>query len=198
MKTGKLVRMFVALMMVAAMSVATVNAQSVFSQGDKVLNLGFGIGNYLGGTDYKTTIPPISASFEYCVKDNLFNEKSSLGIGGLIAYSANKWETSYTDWDGSKKTVGFKYTYFILGARGVFHYQFIDRLDTYGGLMLGYNVSSSKYIGTSTNNHRTDSMGGVILSGFVGARYYFNDKVAAFAELGFGIAVLNLGVSLKF
>lgn len=35
-------------------------------------------------------IPPLSASFEYCVKDNLFDENSSLGIGGYLAYSSSK------------------------------------------------------------------------------------------------------------
>ena len=34
-------------------------------------------------------------------------------------------------------------------------------------------------------------------SWFVGARYYFTDKLAGMAELGYGITYLNLGVSLK-
>lgn len=33
---------------------------------------------------------------------------------------------------------------------------------------------------------------------FVGARYYFTDNFAVMGELGYGIAVLKIGVALKF
>ena len=48
-------------------------AQNTFVKGDKVLNLGIGLGStlYTGGS-YTSKIPPLSASFEVGVKDNLF------------------------------------------------------------------------------------------------------------------------------
>ena len=33
---------------------------------------------------------------------------------------------------------------------------------------------------------------------FVGSRYFFNDNIAAFAELGYGLAYLNIGGTYKF
>jgi len=62
--------------------------------------------------------------------------------------------------------------------------------------MIGYNIVSSKWYGSGTSIGSA-SAGGVIFSGFLGARYFFNDKFAAFAELGSGIAYLNLGVAIR-
>jgi len=38
---------------------------------------------------------------------------------------------------------------------------------------------------------------GICYSAFVGARYHFNDKFAAYGEIGYGISALELGISFK-
>lgn len=168
-------------------------SQNVFVKGDKVIDLSVGLGSYLTLTGGSTTIPPLTAAFEVCVKDNLFNEKSSLGIGGLLSYSSSKWESYYMG------TYGWKYTDFLIGGRGVLHYQFVEKLDTYTGILLGFNIASSKTYGTYDPSYGSqDSSGGLVYGAFVGARYYFTDQFAVLAELGYGIAVLNLGISYKF
>ena len=64
--------------------------------------------------------------------------------------------------------------------------------------MIGYNIVSSKSYGSYTyGGNYSASASGIIFSGFIGARYFFNDNVAAMVELGSGIAYLNLGVALK-
>jgi hypothetical protein len=168
-------------------------AQNVFSKGDRVANFGIGLGSYLGGAGYSTKILPISASAEYGIKDNLFDENSALGIGGYIAYTSNRQEFSATG-----TNYGWDYSHFILGARGILHYQWVENLDTYGGLMLGYNVASSSYFGSSTNKGTASSVGGFTFSLFAGARYYFTDNIAVFGEAGYGIAALQLGIAFKF
>lgn len=166
------------------------NAQNTFVKGDKVLNLGLGLGTrFYSGSGYTNKIPPVSASFEVGVKDNLFDEKSSLGIGGYIGYTGAKWE--YNDW-------GYKYSDIIIGARGILHYQLVEKLDTYTGILLGYDIVSAKEFGTSTGYDYSSSTGGVTWSWFVGGRYYFNDKFAGMLELGYGISYLNIGLSVKF
>jgi hypothetical protein len=182
----KLILLFVAI----AFSLTQLLAQeSTFVKGDKVLNLGIGIGSgYYSGSYYKTTVPPISASFEVAVKDGVL-EKGSIGVGGYVAYAAHKWE--YLGW-------GWKYTNIIIGARGTFHYPLVNKLDTYTGLVLGYNISNSKEYGTPTGFDYNATSSGLIYAWVVGGRYYFSDKFAAFAELGVGIVYLNLGVALKF
>jgi hypothetical protein len=166
-------------------------AQNTFVKGEKVLNLGIGLGStlYTGGL-YTSKIPPISASFEVGVKDNLFDAKSSLGVGGYLGFTGAKYQ--YGDW-------GFKYSNVIIGVRGVLHYQLIDKLDTYTGLLLGYNIVTAKEFGTEVFGYNyKSSASGLAYSWFVGGRYFFNDKFGAMLELGYGIAYLNLGVSLKF
>jgi hypothetical protein len=167
------------------------NAQTIFSKGDKVVNLGIGLGDYYGSA-YSSSIP-ISGSFEVGIKDHLFDEKSSLGVGGYLAYASNK--STYT-YSGSE--YGWKYSHFILGARGLLHYQFVDKLDTYAGLMLGYDVASSSAFGTSYGTTSTAAGSDFSFSLFIGGRYYFTESIAAFAEIGYGIAALQLGVAFKF
>jgi len=161
------------------------NAQNTFNEGDNVLNLGLGIGSTLyTGAYYSSNIPPISASYEVGIKDELFDENSSLGIGGYLGYSSSNYRFS-----GSSS--GF--SNFILGARGSLHYQFIDQFDTYAGLMLGYRIVS----------WQNDGFGSAASSGFtsafyLGGRYYFTESFAGMMELGYGVAYLNIGVALKF
>jgi hypothetical protein len=166
------------------------SAQNTFVKGEKVLNLGLGLGSgYYSGSGYTNKIPPISASLEVGVKDNLFDEKSSLGIGGYLGYMAAKYE--YNNW-------GYKYSDIIIGARGILHYQLVDKLDTYTGILLGYDIVSAKEFGTSSGSNYSSSTSGVVWSWFLGGRYYFNEKFAGMLELGYGISYLNLGISVKF
>lgn len=176
-------------MLLSVFSLPFLTAQeSTFNLGDNVVNLGIGLGgsSYIG-TYYKTTFPPLSISFERGIKDQIL-EKGVIGVGGLLAYSAHKWESG--GW-------GWKYTNLIIGARGSFHYPLVDKLDTYAGLVIGYNIVSIKEFGYTTGIE-PGSNAGLIASGFIGARYYFSEKLAAMAELGYGISVLNIGIAFKF
>ena len=176
-----------AICVIAGVSVSA--QQPTFVKGDNVVSLGVGLGGYLGtGWSYTGSsakkMPLIAASFDHCIIDNLFNEKSSIGVGGLIGFKSVK----FPDW--------VKYNYFVFGARGTFHYALVNKLDTYGGLHLGYDYCNVKWIGHDSYNHGGAS--GFSYGFFVGGRYYFTDSIGAYAELGYGYAILNLGVSFKF
>ena len=166
---------------------------NMLTKGEKVLNLGIGLGSTLyTGSGYTSSVPPISASFEVGVKDDVL-DVGSIGVGGYLGYASSKWE--YTYFGGNW---GYKYTNFILGARGSFHYPLVDKLDTYTGLMLGFNVVSAKEFGDIDPLYNySASSSGLIWSWYAGGRYYFSEKFAAMAEIGYGIAWLNLGVALK-
>lgn len=160
-----------------------------FEKGDKVVNLGVGIGSTLySGSFYTSSLPPLSASFEMGIADDILDE-GSIGVGGYLGFSRYKYE--YSGW-------GWKYSNFILGGRGVFHYPLIDKLDTYTGIMLGFQVVSSKEFGEQVFGWSYNaSSGGIVGSWYVGGRYYFNDNFAVMGELGYGVSYLNLGVALK-
>ena len=167
------------------------SAQEAFGKGDFVINAGIGFGSTLHtGTGMKTTVPPISASLEYGMIGNLFDENSSIGIGGVIGYSAQKHE--FTTSGGKHET---KYSDFLIGARGSFHYQFVSKLDTYAGVILAYDIVSVSH---SSNDFGVSADGSSFFTGaFVGARYYFSDNFAAMAEVGYDIAVFKVGIAIK-
>ncbi len=163
-----------------------------FKKDDLVVNLGIGLGSALySGSYYKSSIPPVSISIEKGIVDNVL-EKGVIGIGGYLGYSAYKWEYTY-----AADSYGWKYSNIIIGARGNFHYPFLDKLDTYAGVLIGYNIVSTKEFGVDLGGYNySASSGGIIWSGYVGGRYYFSDKFAAMLELGAGITYLNLGIAI--
>jgi hypothetical protein len=179
-------------------------AQS-FQQSQMDLNVGLGLGTTFAYGNYRN-MPPISASLDYGVTKNI-------SVGAYLAFAAATWRNYYWEYCNSGNGVGNKYyvsdtyrwNYYILGVRGAFHFaEFIDndKIDLYAGLMLGDNIAHSSW---TTDSPCPDhgyywtgsSQGGFIFSGFAGCRYRFTEKVGAFAELGYGISYLNLGVNFK-
>ena len=179
----KAVFTFAAMMIALAMSAQ----ENLFRKGDKALNVGLGLGTTLySGAGFKGTIPPVSVSLEYGFKDEVL-EKGSIGLGGYLGIAGSKYEFMGFGWE---------YTYIIVGARGVFHYPLVNKMDTYTGMMLGYNIIRAKEIGTPLLGV-SPSASGVAWSWFAGARYYFTDNIGALLELGYGISYLNLGLAVK-
>ncbi len=170
--------------------VATAQEQT-FAQGTNLVGIGIGFGgNLYSGSGYKK-IPAFTLTYERSVKDKLFDEKSALGVGGVFGYTSAKWESGWSDW-------GYKYTNIIIGARGTLHYAFVNKLDTYTSLTLGYNIVSAKWTGTGSSLGTVASASGFTWMWNVGGRYYFTDKLAAMLELGYGFSILNIGVTYKF
>lgn len=169
---------------------ASITSAQIVTKGEKIVNFGLGLGSTLySGSYYKGQVPPISVSAEYILKDDLLENKAAIGLGGYLGYSSYKWEYSGYGW---------KYSNIIIGPRGYFHYNFLDKLDTYTGLLVGFNISSSKEFGnyiSGWDDH--SSNGGLVWSWFIGGRYYFSDNLAAMAEIGYGIAYLNIGIAIK-
>jgi hypothetical protein len=171
-------------LLVVVFSLTQLVAQDpIFIKGDKVLNLGIGLGSSHYSSFYTSRLPAVSASFEVGVLDGIL-EKGSVGVGGYFGFSSAKYSTYW------------KTTNVLIGGRGSFHYPLIEKLDTYTGLLLGYNIFNTKY-DSSYSGFNSASSSGLALAWFAGARYYFSDKFAAMAEVGYGIAYLTLGVSLK-
>jgi hypothetical protein len=185
----------------------TINAQtSAFQKGDKVLNLGLGLGGY-APSGYQVTTPSVSASFEVGIKDKDPN-KGSFGIGGYLGYASyEEKHTSitnpvptygYASYLKNANAVGNNYwsvNRIMIGVRGAFHYPIVDKLDTYGGVTMGFTARSWKWNG-SVNRTDHPSNNPFTCDLFLGGRYYFSDKFAAMGEVSFG-AYLTLGISMK-
>lgn len=175
-------KLLVALLIVCAFSTSTFAQNSTFDKGTSVLSAGIGLGSGYYGLGYSMIVPPVFAAYEYGIVDNLFNNgKGAIGIGGLVGYTSAGWNGAGTTYNVS---------FITFGAQGALHYEFVDKLDTYGGLKLGYYVVNG-------SNLWAGNSGALAWGLCAGARYYFTPKVAAMAEIGYGISVLNVGVSFK-
>lgn len=160
-------------------------------KGDKIINAGIGFGSTLyTGSGYSIALPPLSVSYEQIIMDEVI-DKGLIGVGGYAGFASYKYSYTFMteEW-------GWKYSNFILGARGTFHYPLIDKLDTYTGLMLGFQVVTAKEIGTVPSGYNA-SASGLVWSWYAGGRYFFNEKWAGMLELGYGITYFNLGVAVK-
>lgn len=127
----------------------------VFNKGDKVLNAGFGFGTSFNRSYFNQTnrIPPIIASYEIGVKDELFDKNSTLGLGAIGGFTRER-----------NNEYDYSYNYFFIGLKGSIHYQFADNLDTYGGLMLGLEFSG---VNSTYSNELTQAF-------ILGGRYYLS------------------------
>lgn len=171
------------------MAAGAASAQEISPKGSLAFNVGIGFPNLVGiGT---TTVPPISISGEYTILSDLINNNNgAVSVGGYMGFAASK--DSRTSAAGD---YGWRHNNFLLGTRGSFHYQFVDNLDTYAGMLIGYNIESVKGFGQVTGSSANG--GGFLWGMFIGARYFFNDSFGVFTELGYGVAFINLGVTFK-
>jgi hypothetical protein len=64
--------------------------------------------------------------------------------------------------------------------------------------VLGAKIVNDKAFGDYIGTGYSVNSSGVLYDLFAGARYYFTDNLAVMGELGYGIAWLKIGVSLKF
>ena len=130
-------------------------AQSTMSKGQLVGSV------KVGFSDYGL---PIGVAADYGFVSGFINGKGAVSVGGELGlYLSNE------------------YTHLSLAARGNFHYEFVQNLDTYLGLNLGL-------VGRS-----------FALNGHLGARYYFG-KFGVGLEFGMvnHAAGGTIGVSMKF
>jgi len=97
----------------------------------------------------------------------------------------------------------WKYTYFVIGARGSYHFNELlnvenEKLDVYGGASIYYRGYKLKYDHNELSDYYDASGGTVGLALHAAARYMFKENLGAYAELGYGVSPLQLGVTLKF
>jgi hypothetical protein len=180
---------FALIIAVSALLLSSVNTSldaQKFEKGNIDANLMFGgITFWSGG--YRMQLPLISISGDYGLKDDW-----GPGVFGVGAYFG------IATFKDPYRGVENKYTDIIFAPRATYHYQFIKKLDTYGGISIGLRLIRSNeydYIHNSWGKNTTPSGLGSI---FVGAKYYFTNNFAALGEIGFGTALLNIGVSWKF
>jgi hypothetical protein len=165
----------------------TAYGQGNFEKGANVLSLGLGFGSSLGGGySYGSQTPGISVQFEHGMWE--VGGPGVISLGGYLGYKS-------FGYDYSIYNQTWKYT--IVGLRSAYHYNGIrsEDWDVFGGAMLSFNILSYD---DNDPGFDYNASSGLFFTVYVGGRYYFTPSVAAFAELGYGISYLNLGVAFKF
>jgi hypothetical protein len=172
-------KIFYSFLAVVALCLFTsTNANAQYKQGDNLLNVGIGLGVInLGGL-------PIGASFEH----GFTKEISAGGFVDYLSYNAGY--------------LTYKYNWHVIyfGARGSYHFNELlsldnDKIDIYGGAGVGYAIygtSDNLVAGYSGYSNR------LFLNLHAGGRYYFSNNLGGFAELGYGVSTLKVGLALKF
>ena len=175
--------LLISLLLVIAVSLSF--SQMAYKMGDQVVNLGIGLGGFAGS--YGSGSVAITGGYEYGVTENI-------SLGGVLGYSSST-DTYWGDY-------GWKYTYILIGARGAYHADLFHnpKIDTYGGLLVGYNIVSNSVTGTAPYYGYIGSSASASyleFGLFVGGRYYFDPHWAVQAELGYGLGIFNIGVAYK-
>ena len=162
-----------------------------FQRGTNVISAGVGLGSSILSYSGASQSPALSLQYERGVWD--IGGPGVISLGGYAGYKGY----SFSGADFSEK-----WHYTVLGVRSAYHYNglHVEKLDLYGGVMLSYNILSYSYTDNSGYNISGSGAYGstVGLSLYVGARYFFADHLAVLAELGYGVAYLNVGIAAKF
>ena len=174
------------------------NAQiTKFKKGDIDASLGLGLIPTFAADGGTALVPPISFRLDYRPAENF-------SIGAYAAFSST--ETKFLDVPNGDLSQ-WKNDFMIVGIRGAAHGTRFENWDIYGGFMAGYNIASADQNVISDEDDSNKSEDGpsfrrpaenkFTFSGFVGAAYFPKKNLGVFGELGYGISILNFGVTYK-
>jgi hypothetical protein len=179
--------LFVSLFFVAAIT----HAQS-FSKGTNIVSAGIGLGSSMLKYSGASQTPAISLQYEKGIWD--IGGPGVVSLGGYVGFKGYKYGGyNYNE----------KWHYTVIGVRSAYHYGGLklSKVDVYGGIMLSYNMLNYSYNDNSSSGGFSEKGSYGNTAGFslyAGGRYFVTDNLAAFAELGYGVSYLNLGLALKF
>jgi hypothetical protein len=179
-------------------SFATINAQS----SSKIhLSAGVGVVPTFFKDGGSMNVPPVSLNLA-------FKATEKFSISAFSAYSSSTSpQIKYND--GSANI--FNNQMLVVGIRPAVHFVNLDKWDVYGGFSLAYNIpivnvdntpADEPIYGdnkqdTPTPSFYREAQNNFTYTGFVGATYFVKNNVGIFGEVGYGISLLNFGVTYK-
>jgi len=155
-------------------------SQAQIEEGDSMITIGAGLSpTFYSGGGFKSTLPPLEASYEYGVSEKIT-------VGGFVGYAGAEFRTA---------GFGYDYTYILAGALGNYHFVNSEKFNVYVGAKLGYLNVSAKEVGTAFGVGAEAS--GILYGGQLGARYWVSESFAINAEAGYGVSAIKAGVTFK-
>lgn len=141
----------------------------------------------------RSEVPPVAIAVDY-----RFNRRFSAGLFGGYTQAMSNPDLFR---DGQPMTFNTKFS--MIGARFAVHSTKFERWDVYGGFGMNYTHTNIEVtygdLEKLKKHKRFDpSKGRVMMSAFVGSKFAVNPSFSIFGEVGYGISLLNLGVSKRF
>ncbi|MCF8331591.1 MAG: porin family protein [Bacteroidales bacterium] len=178
----KKITILLALSLMFAFSASAQN----YEEGDMNLNLNIGLGS--GQLPENIKLPPTSIQFEYGIAENF-------GLGLMVGYANTDYEIRLSNGDVGN----FKTGHFLLGGISQYHFYSSERSTVFAKAMLGYDITSVTF--NSDDGMQADDFDNknpaLIYGIHIGGNYYFSDNAGIFAEIGYGLSILNIGLTLK-
>jgi hypothetical protein len=173
-------------------NIAFAHAQA-FKNGDLNINAGIGLGYTYGFYSGASSWPLLYVSGEKGV-----TEVANVGVvsvGALIAFK----HISFSD---AVDNNNWSWNDLYVGGRGALHFSGlkVDKLDVYAGASLGlrfYSYPTLVYNGGYDYSLENKTHTTLFFGLFGGGKYYLSDKIAVFGELGWDVAWIKLGVTIK-
>jgi len=154
---------------------------------------------------YNYGIPPISLSGDFKLPVGL-----PITVGVQASFNTFTGQLRLEDWPAGDRNLDVLNMSFAL--RPAYHFNFgkgdggfMDRLDTYAGVKLGWIISIQNwdkddpvFVNTPLSTYTTD-VSGFMFGAFAGARYFFNNALALYLEAGWDpVQFVGLGLTVKF
>lgn len=176
----KYVSMLAGAMLLLVIFSSSVNAQDGITKGDFILSPFIGGPYVYAGGGFT-----MGVNGEYAFTDEISG-------GGYLAYT--RWDYGYVGSDIS-------YSFIDFGVRASYHFAKLlkvpnKKFDPYAGAQLGFVASS--YDDDFGGNYNDPYDGGVRAGLYAGARWFFNEKVGVFGEVGFALSAVSVGATFKF
>lgn len=141
----------------------------------------------------RSEVPPIGLRVEYRI-----NARFSAGFFGGYTQAMSTPDLLR---DGKPMTFNTKFS--MIGGRFAVHSTTFERWDMYGGLGIHYthtdiDVMDGDIEKLKKHKRFDPCRGGIMMSAFIGTKYALNPSFSIFGEVGYGISLLNLGMSKRF
>lgn len=179
--------------LILALAAMSLTSAAQFDINSKMLGVGAGLGwSYRYGYSGESHFPSITLFYEQGFYD--LEDVGTLSIGGLIGFQSSRYKNNSLNYR-------WNWTNTYAAAKAALHFNQVElfndpKCDLYAGLSLGLRYTHTTLTGNylPEEDYKSNDFG-LMLNVFAGFRYYINPKFAAYAEVGYGISYLTLGVS---
>lgn len=182
----KKISLLVAIIVFACTNITAQNL--TIEPGQNFAHAGVGFGGF--GYTNASFFPAIGVSYDRMLMPEI--GPGYISVGGAVGFKSATYKYNI-----GNENFKDRWTNIFVGARALYHWDVLnqDKYDVYGGLVLGIRYYNYSYDGLGLDvsaNQIYPWVGGVI-----GAQYFFTRNIGAYAEIGYSISYLNLGVSIK-